>query len=123
MVMVGSGYTYLQDFLPHVAQGSVRSGAIDCVGLGRMVLSYPHLPVDTLSGTNVQRKLVCRTFSDCTTAPRQGLISGCYPLDRHYKDSPEAAELAKRLAHNPVPRSDWNQEPAVPAEERPSTEK
>ena len=103
LVMVGSGYTYLQDFLPHVAQGSVRSGAIDCVGLGRMVLSYPHLPVDTLSGTAVQRKLVCRTFSDCTTAPRKGLISGCYPLDRHYKDSPEAAELAKRLADNPSP--------------------
>ena len=24
---------------------------------------------------------ICRTFSDCTTAPRKGLVSGCYPLD------------------------------------------
>jgi hypothetical protein len=49
-----------------------------------------------LSGNRVQRKLVCRTFSDCTTAPRNGMISGCYPLDDHYKQMPEAVEL-KRL--------------------------
>jgi hypothetical protein len=70
----------------------------------------------------VQRKLVCRTFSDCTTAPRKGLISGCYPLDRHYKDSPEAAQLAKLLADNPTPSSSSNPEPSPRAAERPSTE-
>jgi hypothetical protein len=37
---------------------------------------------------------LCRTFSDCTTAPRNGLISGCYPLDDFYKDLPERVELA-----------------------------
>ena len=35
--------------------------------------------------SRMQRKNVCRTFSDCTTAPRNGLISGCYPLDPYYK--------------------------------------
>jgi hypothetical protein len=39
------------------------------------------------------RKKICRTFSDCTTAPRKGLISGCYPLDPFYKDKSEADEL------------------------------
>ena len=42
--MVGTAYTYLQDYLPHVAQAVVREGWIDLVGLGRMVLSYPDLP-------------------------------------------------------------------------------
>ncbi len=37
--LVGTGYTYLQDFLPQVAQAAVRNGWIDSVGLGRMVLS------------------------------------------------------------------------------------
>jgi NADPH2 dehydrogenase len=37
--MVGTGYTYLQDYLPHVAQAVVRAGWIDLVGIGRMVLS------------------------------------------------------------------------------------
>jgi hypothetical protein len=58
-----------------------------------MVLSYPDLPRDVLEGREFQRKLVCRTFSDCTTAPRNGLKSGCYPLDALYKAMPERAEL------------------------------
>lgn len=93
MFMVGSGYTYLQDYLPHVAQAVVRAGWVDSVGLGRMVLSYPQLPADLLSGNVWQRKLVCRTFSDCTTAPRLGLVSGCYPLDDFYKKRPEREQL------------------------------
>jgi NADPH2 dehydrogenase len=91
--MVGTGYTYLQDFLPHVAQGVVRAGWIGSVGLGRMVLSYPELPADTLQGQPLQRKRVCRTFSDCTTGPRNGLVSGCFPLDPFYKQHPAAADL------------------------------
>jgi NADPH2 dehydrogenase len=91
--MVGTGYSYLQDYLPHVAQAVVRAGWIDMVGLGRMVLSYPELPADTLAHGRTERKKICRTFSDCTTAPRNGLASGCYPLDPYYKQRPEADAL------------------------------
>lgn len=91
--LVGSGYTYLQEFLPLVAQATVRAGWIDAVGLGRMVLSYPELPADSLEGKTPSRKLICRTFSECTTAPRQGRISGCYPLDPFYK-SGEAEQMS-----------------------------
>ena len=91
--MVGSGYSYLQDYLPHVAQAVIRNGWIDAVGLGRMVLSYPTLPDDTLTDGTTKRKKICRTFSDCTTAPRNGLVSGCFPLDEHYKQIPDAAAL------------------------------
>ena len=92
-VMIGTGYTYLQEYLPHVGQWAVRHGKIDCVGLGRMVLSYPELPQDVLTKGAMADKRICRTFSDCTTAPRNGLISGCYPLDPYYKVLPEAARL------------------------------
>ena len=87
--LVGSGYTYLQEFLPLVAQAVVRAQMVDAVGLGRMVLSYPEMPADSLAGKKSERKKVCRTFSDCTTAPRRGLVSGCYPLDEFYKQRPE----------------------------------
>lgn len=97
--MVGTGYTYLQDYLPHVAQAVVRKGWIDSVGLGRMVLSYPDLPADTLAGRAKQRKKVCRTFSDCTTAPRNGIISGCFPLDSYYKEMEEAKQLKEVKAN------------------------
>jgi len=91
--IVGTGYSYLQDYLPNVAQATVRAGWTDFVGLGRMVLAYPELPADTLAGRPLARKRVCRTFSDCTTAPRNGLISGCFPLDPYYKSLPERDEL------------------------------
>jgi 2,4-dienoyl-CoA reductase-like NADH-dependent reductase (Old Yellow Enzyme family) len=93
MVLVGSAYSYLQEWLPNVGQSVVRQGEADFVGLGRMVLSYPEMPADVLFGRPLQRKKVCRTFSDCTTAPRKGLPSGCYPLDPFYAGRPEAARL------------------------------
>jgi len=101
LMFMGSGYTYLQEFLPHVAQAAVREGWVDLVGLGRLVLSYPELPADVLAGRPVQRKRLCRAFSDCTTAPRNGIVSGCYPLDPHYKKSPEMklVTLVKKAAN------------------------
>lgn len=90
LIMVGTGYSYLQDFLPHVAEYEVGEGYVDFVGLGRMVLSYPRLPIDHLKGKTMSRKQICRTFSDCTTAPRNGMPSGCYPLDHNYRNRPEA---------------------------------
>jgi len=96
LIYVGTGYSYLQDWFPNVAQAAVGTDAIDFVGIGRMVLSYPQICGDILAGNPIQRKLICRTFSDCTTAPRNGLPSGCYPLDEFYKDRPEA-EILKEL--------------------------
>jgi 2,4-dienoyl-CoA reductase-like NADH-dependent reductase (Old Yellow Enzyme family) len=92
-VVIGTGYSYLQEYLPHVAQAAVRGGWTDLVGLGRMVLSYPEMPADILTRGTLQPRLICRTFSDCTTAPRNGLPSGCYPLDDAYKARPEAKRL------------------------------
>jgi NADPH2 dehydrogenase len=93
MTIVGSGYSYLQEWLPHVGQAVVRAGHVDSIGLGRMVLSYPDLPADVLAGRTLARKRICRTFSDCTTAPRNGMVSGCYPLDTFYKHRPEFSQL------------------------------
>jgi 2,4-dienoyl-CoA reductase-like NADH-dependent reductase (Old Yellow Enzyme family) len=100
LVFVGSGYSYLQERLPHVAQHAVRAGLTDLVGLGRLVLSYPDLPADVLAGRPLRRASICRTFSDCTTGPRLGLVSGCYPLDRHYSDRPEALQVKNVRAHD-----------------------
>jgi NADPH2 dehydrogenase len=93
LIYVGSGYSYLQDWFANVAQATVRTEQTDLVGIGRMVLSYPQICADILAGRPMQRKRLCRTFSDCTTAPRNGMISGCYPLDEFYKERPEFQQL------------------------------
>lgn len=95
LAVVGAGYSYLQDWMAHVGQAVVAGGGASMVGLGRMVLSYPHLPADVLAGRPLERSLVCRTFSDCTTAPRNGLVSGCFPIDPFYKDHPQRVALTR----------------------------
>jgi 2,4-dienoyl-CoA reductase-like NADH-dependent reductase (Old Yellow Enzyme family) len=94
VAVVGSGYSYLQQWLPHAAQQTIRTSGATSVGIGRGMLSYPQLPADVLEGRPLETSRLCRTFSDCTTAPRNGLVSGCYPLDELYKNLPERLELA-----------------------------
>jgi 2,4-dienoyl-CoA reductase-like NADH-dependent reductase (Old Yellow Enzyme family) len=105
--LVGSAYTYLQEYLPHVAQAVVREGWADFAGLGRMVLSYPELPADVLERRQLNRRRLCRTFSDCTTAPRRGLASGCYSLDPFYRDRPEHERLKEHKARAEPPPCEY----------------
>ena len=94
-VFVGSGYSYLQEWLPHVGQRVVRGG--------RRVDRRPRpdgAVVPDAAGRRARRPparaaQICRTFSDCTTGPRNGMVSGCFPLDPFYKARPERVELAK----------------------------
>jgi NADPH2 dehydrogenase len=95
MPLVSSGLTYLQEYMPNVAQALVREGWTDFAGVGRMVLSYPRIIADSLEKGELEAKFICRTFSDCTTAPRNGIKSGCFPLDEYYRKS-EAGEALRK---------------------------
>jgi 2,4-dienoyl-CoA reductase-like NADH-dependent reductase (Old Yellow Enzyme family) len=93
IILIGSAYSYLQEYLPQVAQYVIRHDWTDLVGLGRMTLTYPTILADAMETGTLATRLICRTFSDCTTGPRNGLISGCYPLDPYYASKPEARKL------------------------------
>ena len=93
IMVVGSGYTCLQEYLPNAAEYAVAHNETDFVGIGRMVLSYPDICRDVLEGQPLKKNRICRTFGDCTSAPRNGMISGCYPLDEFYRSRPEADKL------------------------------
>ena len=79
MVFVGTAYSYLQEWLPHVAQYNVREGLTDFVGLGRMVLSYPDLPADVLERRAAQAQgdlpHVQRLHDRSAAGTRLGLLS------------------------------------------------
>ena len=91
--LVGTGYSYLQEWLPHVGQAAVREGLTDFVGLGRMVLSYPALPADVLAGKPLTRGAICRTFSDCTTARATAWSRAASRSTRSTRRIPDAARL------------------------------
>jgi NADPH2 dehydrogenase len=58
-----------------------------------MTLAYPNILTDAIEKGMLEKKFTCRTFGDCATAPRNGLISGCYPLDKYYSAKPEFQQL------------------------------
>jgi 2,4-dienoyl-CoA reductase-like NADH-dependent reductase (Old Yellow Enzyme family) len=100
LILVGTAYSYLQEYLPHVAEYYLRNDHVDVVGIGRAVLSYPNMLAHATTRGALDPRFVCRTFSDCTTAPRNSLRSGCYPLDDYYKtfeDAPKLKEAKKKV--------------------------
>ena len=95
IVFVGSGYSYLQRWLPNVAQYVVRNGMTDLVGIGRMSLCYPDIVADVLAGRTLKDGFICRACGDCISSPMNGLVSGCYTLDDFYRKRPEYQQLRK----------------------------
>jgi len=105
LVYVGSGYSCLQQWLPHVAQHVVSDGMADLVGIGRMCLCYPGFVADVLAGRALNRRLICRTCGDCSSAPRNDLVSGCYTLDAFYRNRPEYRQLRQLKSQKRRPQS------------------
>jgi NADPH2 dehydrogenase len=93
LIYVGSGYSYLQQWFPNVAQAVVGSGAADFVGIGRLSFSYPNVLAAVIEGRPLQRQRLCRACGYCDVAPAFGIKSGCYALDDFYRESPEYKEL------------------------------
>jgi 2,4-dienoyl-CoA reductase-like NADH-dependent reductase (Old Yellow Enzyme family) len=86
--MVGSGYSYLQDFLFAAGAANVRDGRITFVGVGRAALPQPDFARQLQEHGRLERKRVCRTFSYCTALMRSKhnelgqFATGCPPFDK-----------------------------------------
>jgi 2,4-dienoyl-CoA reductase-like NADH-dependent reductase (Old Yellow Enzyme family) len=86
--MVGSGYSYLQDYLLHAGAANVRDGRITIVGVGRAALPQPDFVRQVREHGRLDRKRVCRTFSYCTALMRAKhndlgqFATGCPPFDK-----------------------------------------
>jgi 2,4-dienoyl-CoA reductase-like NADH-dependent reductase (Old Yellow Enzyme family) len=97
LIYVGSGYSYLQQWLPNVAEGVIADGAADFVGIGRLSFSYPDIVADILEDRPLQQKRVCTTCGYCDVAPGFGVGSGCYTLDDFYRNRPEYRQLRQAM--------------------------
>jgi len=90
--VVGSGYSWLQDYAMHAAAANVESGKISIVGMGRATLSQPEFAKQLQEEGKLNRKTVCRTFSYCTNLmrtkdhPLGQYPTGCPPFDKEVYD-------------------------------------
>jgi 2,4-dienoyl-CoA reductase-like NADH-dependent reductase (Old Yellow Enzyme family) len=86
--MVGSGYSYLQEFLGNAGAANLRDGRVSFVGVGRAALAQPDFARQLQVSGRLERKRVCRTFSYCTALMRSKhnelgqFPTGCPPFDR-----------------------------------------
>ena len=86
--VVGTGYSYLQEFLPHGGAGNLADSRVTFVGIGRASLAQPDLPRQVKEHGRADRKRVCRTFSYCTALmrakqhPLGQYPTGCPPFDK-----------------------------------------
>ena len=104
--VVGSGYSWLQDFAMHAGAANVAARHAAIVGVGRATLSHPDFARTLQESGRLDRKRVCRTFSYCTNLMRSKdhplgqYPTGCPPFDKEVYgpiwDEAEAKIKAKR---------------------------
>lgn len=105
--VIGSAYTWLQDFAMHAAAGNVKAGHVSIVGMGRATLSHPDFAKTLQETGSLDRKLTCRTFSYCTNLmrtkdhPLGQYATGCPPFDKEvygalWKEAEPKLKAAKK---------------------------
>ena len=88
VAMVGSGYSYLQQFLGQAGAANIANGRIKIVGVGRASLPMPDFAKLLQEEGEMDRKRICRTFSYCTALMRAKhnelgqFATGCPPFDK-----------------------------------------
>ncbi len=86
--VVGSGYSYLQEYLFNAAAANLRDGRATFAGVGRAALTQPDFVRQLLEHGKLDRQRVCRTFSYCTALMRSKhnalgqFATGCPPFDK-----------------------------------------
>lgn len=95
--VVGNGYTWLRQFIPHAGAANLADGSCSFVGLGRQAFAYPEAPGDILSNGVVSPQKCCIACSKCTQMMRDHGRTGCAVRDAEiyaplYKEAREDAE-------------------------------
>jgi 2,4-dienoyl-CoA reductase-like NADH-dependent reductase (Old Yellow Enzyme family) len=90
--VIGSGYSWLQDYALHAGAANVKNGHAAIVGMGRATLSHPDFAIAVEKHGKMNRKQICRTFSYCTNLmrtkdhPLGQYPTGCPPFDKEVYD-------------------------------------
>jgi 2,4-dienoyl-CoA reductase-like NADH-dependent reductase (Old Yellow Enzyme family) len=87
--LVGSGYSWLQEFLFDAGAANLADRRCTFVGVGRASLAQPDFARQLLEHGRLDRKRICRTFSYCTALMRAKhnelgqFPTGCPPFDKN----------------------------------------
>ncbi|MFC2084722.1 hypothetical protein ACFLS9_06670 [Bacteroidota bacterium] len=80
--MVGTGYSWLNQFFPNVGAAVIANGLVSVIGLGRNAFAYPDAALDLIENGRLNIKKTCIACSRCTELMRAGRSTGCVIRDR-----------------------------------------
>lgn len=80
--MVGTGYSWLRQYFPHVGAAIVRDARAAFIGIGRMAFAYPNCVRDLARHGKLDPAKACVACSGCTQIMRDGGRTGCVVRDQ-----------------------------------------
>ena len=90
LIVVGTGYSWLRQYLTNAAAANVAQGRVTVAAVGRGALAYPDYARDALGSGALNTKKVCLGVSYCTAFmrtkkhPLGQFPAGCLPRDPVY---------------------------------------
>ncbi|HEY3322605.1 MAG TPA: NADH:flavin oxidoreductase [Planctomycetota bacterium] len=105
--MLGTGYSWLQNFLVNVAAANVKQGKITLAGVGRGAFAYPDFVKDLRDHGRMLKEKTCIADSCCTALMRSKgnevgqYASGCVPRDKVYVPIYKEAITRYRAGNKP----------------------
>ncbi len=93
--MVGTGYSWLRQFFPHVAAGAVAAENVTLAGVGRLAFAYPDFARDLFEHGTLNPAKCCLACSGCTELMRAGGPTGCIVRDRDCYRLPRRSRARK----------------------------
>ncbi len=79
--VVGSGFSWLRQFVPQVAAGALRDGMFDFAGLGRGALAHPSAPAEIFTRGRMEAGSACMVCFACSQLRDEGETVGCVLRD------------------------------------------
>lgn len=81
MLVIGTGYSWLRQFSPYLAAGSIEKGYASIIGYGRESFAYPDFAKDILQKTGMQKDKCCISCGKCSEIMKAGGTAGCVIRD------------------------------------------
>jgi len=81
LCVMGSGISYVREYLPNLAAGAIKAGMMQLSGVGREAFAYPDFCKDIFKNGAMDKNKCCITCGKCSELMRAGGTAGCVIRD------------------------------------------
>ena len=111
LAVVGTGYSWLRQFLLNAGESNIRRKRVSIVATGRGAIAYPEYAKDAIATGSMKPSKVCLAISYCTNLMRSKnnemgqYPAGCVPRDEPYAEIYKEVLDKKRKLAKPQPEA------------------